>query len=357
MAALPTTTHDLIIIGGGIAGRFCAWNATNRGLRTLLLDPDDARASAAWASGGMLAPVAEGLTGGLLEIGLAARAAWPDAIRRLQQQSATPLTLDHGIVVPLAPETSRAPMAGYLGQMRARADIVMLGDEPDALPAQAGFERAALVRDEFVVAPRAVLAALAQATADSVEVVRDKAEQIRVVSGAVHVEGTAAAYTGRSVVVCAGHRAGLIRGLEPFLPGTVTGERGALLYVRSDNRPPWTIFDHGLTGVTYLVPTDDGYRIGATADPEDRCRTVRPEEIDLLLSRAASLWHDPGAEVVEAVAGARPVGPLTTGEPLVGPLDPDRRIWGLLGMHRNGILFSPFLADKLIEKVAVCLSS
>src|SRR5882672_1707089 len=56
------TAHDVIIIGGGIAGLFCALKLAPRPVTILTAAPMGEGASSAWAQGGIAAAVAEGDT-------------------------------------------------------------------------------------------------------------------------------------------------------------------------------------------------------------------------------------------------------------------------------------------------------
>src|SRR5262245_25566617 len=59
---MSDSTHDVIIIGGGIAGLFCALKVSPRPVTVLTAAPIGEGASSAWAQGGIAAAVAEGDT-------------------------------------------------------------------------------------------------------------------------------------------------------------------------------------------------------------------------------------------------------------------------------------------------------
>src|SRR5258705_8126713 len=59
---MSDNVHDVIIIGGGIAGLFCALKLAPRPVTILTAAPMGKGASSAWAQGGIAAAVAEGDT-------------------------------------------------------------------------------------------------------------------------------------------------------------------------------------------------------------------------------------------------------------------------------------------------------
>ncbi|MFC4059812.1 FAD-dependent oxidoreductase, partial [Planomonospora corallina] len=90
-SAAPSATggfHDLVVVGGGIAGLTTAWRAARRGLRAVVADPAPG-SGASHAAAGMLAPVSEVTytEEPLLRLGLASLERWPAFAAELAAES------------------------------------------------------------------------------------------------------------------------------------------------------------------------------------------------------------------------------------------------------------------------------
>src|SRR5215212_9950684 len=88
-----TSTADLLVLGGGIAGLTVALEAAQRDLRVVVLDAPRPGA-ASRAAAGMLAPSVEELPADMLAAACAARDRYPSYLAMLQERT--------GIAVPLA---------------------------------------------------------------------------------------------------------------------------------------------------------------------------------------------------------------------------------------------------------------
>src|ERR1700681_3566028 len=84
----PTSSPDVLVIGGGIVGLSVAWRAAERGLSVALLERDATGEGASKVAAGMLAPVSEVEFGKggrrLLALGLRSAEMWPAFAAQLE---------------------------------------------------------------------------------------------------------------------------------------------------------------------------------------------------------------------------------------------------------------------------------
>lgn len=153
------------------------------------------------------------------------------------------------------------------------------------------------------------------------------------------------------MIVAAGHQAKRIGGISWHAIGDIRGDRGVLAHIAGVEPPPGVLFEFDGQAATYVVPDPSGVRIGSTSSLDDARPQPDPVETATLLARAARLWPIDGGSLGDVTVGFRPWGPLPDGRPFVGPLDRIGRVWGLLGLHRNGILLAPLLARQLVDRL------
>src|ERR1019366_9176265 len=86
---------DLLVIGGGVIGLACAWQAARRGA-VVTVAAERFGAGASYAAAGMIAPVSEAHFGeeALLALNLRSAEAWPGFAAELEE--ATGLDLGYG---------------------------------------------------------------------------------------------------------------------------------------------------------------------------------------------------------------------------------------------------------------------
>jgi glycine oxidase len=350
------TNSQLTVVGAGVIGMACAWQAAAAGFEVTVLDPAPA-SGASWVAGGMLAPVTEAWPGeeALLELGEESLRRWPQFAAELEAAAGRPAGLrTEGTVVVATGAGDRAELdtlAGYLGKL-GRAVERLSGREMRRLePALGPDVRGGLsVPDDLAVDNRVLLAALRAAGEHAGARFVERAARAVLDDGSrvtgVRTDGPEV--DSQVVLVCAGaHSAAL----HPALNGLVRPVKGEILRLahRAGAFPPPSRTVRALVDgrPVYAVPRDGGgLVIGATQaetgfDTEVTVGGVR----DLLRDAERVLPGIAEYALVESAAGLRPGSPDNL--PLVGPAGPD----GLLvatGHHRNGMLLAPVTADAVL---------
>ncbi len=348
-------SSELIVVGAGVIGLTCAWRAAEAGHDVVVVDPAPA-SGASWVAGGMLAPVTEAWPGEetLLELGLAAVAAWPSFADELGVAAGRSAGLrSEGTVVVATGSGDRAELDGLAEHLArlGRAVDRLSGRELRRLEPGLGPDvRGGLsVPGDLAVDNRMLLDALQEAARRArarfvAATVREVLDDGSRVTGVRTDDGELAA---DRVLVCAGaHSAGL----HPALEGLVRPVKGEIVRLahRTGALPPPTRTVRALVDgrPVYAVPRDGGLVIGATQyetgfDTEVTVGGVR----DLLRDAERVLPGIAEYALVETAAGLRPGSPDNL--PLIGPIGPD----GLLvatGHHRNGMLLAPITADAVL---------
>ncbi|MEL7975619.1 glycine oxidase ThiO [Isoptericola sp. F-RaC21] len=365
----PSSTSDVVVVGGGIVGLAVAWRAATAGLSVTVLDPAPGD-GATHAAAGMLAAVSEADFGEreLARLNLASAARWP--------AFAADLAVATGHDVPLLRAGSLAVAydADDLALLRrvlalhrewglASAEVPVADArrrEPYLGPRLAG---AAVVEGDLAVNPRATHAALAHALGDAVvrrtavRLERDAAGRAVAVhddAGSRHAAGAVVLATG------AGTTSALLDGV-PEVRVPVRPVKGVTL--RLDAGPELPL-EHVVRGTVqgrpvYVVPrgagtgagpgSGPGHReivVGATSEERPDDRRAEAGGVFALLRDARALV--PGideAALVDVTPRARPATPDNL--PLVGAT----AVPGLLaavGHGRNGVLLAPLTADAVV---------
>jgi glycine oxidase len=375
--------YDAIFVGGGIVGLCCAWRASRRGARVVVLDAAQPPAGATRVAAGMLAPVGELAFGEprLLEMTLAAARLYPDFVAELEAATGMDTGYQRLGAIHVALDRDEAAELRRVHELQRS-----LGLEAEWLPPRRcrelepgltpSFNGGVHAPGEAAVDPRALSAALLAALAAEGVEVRAGAE---VVAGIFEREGagraagredasgtrTRATLPGRlrgvrtaageelragSTVLAAGAWSGRAEWLPERARPPVRPVKGQVLELRScDGAAPCERIV--ASERVYLVPRPDGRLIaGATTEEQGFDTTVLAGGVHELLREAYRLLPDVAEmELVEAVAGLRPGTPDNL--PLVGP----GAIDGLLlatGHYRNGILLAPLAAEVVADLLA-----
>lgn len=364
MAEAQRRSFDVVVVGGGAIGLACAWRAAQRGLRVVVADRGGLGAATSRVAAGMLAPVAEaefgdGAARRVLELGLASAARYPGFVAELADAAgADPGYLRCGTLLVARDRDEAEALDRELAFRRSRGLAVERLRPSEARarePALAPALRLALeAADDHAVDPRALCAALADATERAGGELRPGAEVAEVlrdgdrVHGVRLVEGERLA--AEQVLVAAGPWSARVGGIPAEATVPVRPVKGQILRLHDPAGP-------GLVGRTirmstsYLVPRGDGrYVLGATMEERGFDADVTAGAVFELLRDAAELVPGVGELVVDELgAGLRPGTPDNA--PIVGPGALHGLVWAT-GHYRNGILLTPVTADLVAALLA-----
>ncbi|KRB77864.1 hypothetical protein ASE01_06670 [Nocardioides sp. Root190] len=306
------------VLGAGIIGLTVADELQRRGYDVGVVDPEPAR-GASYAAAGMLSPAAEVWHGeeDVLRLGAASLALWPDLAARLgvglQRRGTLLVGYDAGDLQQVHRQVE------LLGRHGCDAVVLDRGGVREHEPSLARIAGGALLPDEASVDPREVCAAL---------LARVRLQPVP---------------TGADVtVVATGARLP-----EPWTH-LVSGVRGEILRLRSDDPPARTVRGWVAGVPVYLVPRGDGRLVlGATTEQHDGPPVVTAGGALRLLAAARQLWPAlDRAELLEATARDRPAS--ADGLPLIGPSGVDGVVLAA-GHHRHGVLLAPLTARLVAD--------
>ena len=306
------------VLGAGIVGLTVADELLRRGHDVAVVDPRPA-GGASYAAAGMLSPAAEVWYGeeDVLRLGTASLRLWPSLAARLGVELRRRGTLLVGYdAADLQQVDRQVELLTRHGHDARPLDRPGVRDLEPALARVAG---GALLPGEASVDPRAVCDAL-------LERVPLRAEP-----------------AGADVTVVA-TGAGLP---EPWTH-LVSGVRGEILRLRSDDPPERTVRGWVAGEPVYLVPRGDGRVVlGATSEHHDGEPVVTAGGALRLLAAARELWPAlDRAVLVEGTARDRPA--TADGLPLVGPSGVDGVLLAA-GHYRHGVLLAPLTAQLVAD--------
>ena len=119
------------------------------------------------------------------------------------------------------------------------------------------------------------------------------------------------------------------------------GTKGELLIIKAQNLNLTEIINSSI----WILPIgNDLYKVGATYNWEDKTTTKTEEGKNELLSSLKDLISCE-FEIVEHLAGIRPT--VKDRRPLLGRHHSEKNIYILNGFGTRGVLFAPYLSDKL----------
>lgn len=311
-------THDLTVIGAGIAGLWCAWMAQRAGMAVRVVERGSERldAGCSWRAGGMLAPEVEAELAEPVVSALGRR-----SLELWRSEFPDLLAAEGTLLLP--PRRDPAQLNRFRRLTRSWQEVEAAALEP----ALAGLhDRGLFYPTEGHVDPRRVLPRMAEALrAAGAELVFDTALEPEEAGGAV--------------LDCRGLDAG---GALPDLRGV----KGEMLLVRTpdiDFRRPVRLL-HPRHPI-YVVPRDGHvFMIGATTVESGGRAGVTVRSAGELLTQAYAVHPAFGdAEVLEMNAGLRPAFPDNRPR-----LVRSGRTIRVNGLYRHGYLLAPAMAERAV---------
>jgi len=352
-APLPTKSHDVAVVGGGIVGLACAWHAARRGMSVVVLERDRLGGGASEVAAGMLAPVTEADFGEdeLLELNLSAADRWPAFATELTAASGlSPGFRETGALV-VAADRDDAEELRRLADLHAALGLPSrwIGPrecralEPGLSPRVRGAIHAPRDHQADPVATvRALAAACRSAGVELLEHV-EVAELVWSAGGVTGVRTATAEVAAGTVVVAAGAwSAALAPAAPPVRP--VKGQIAALRAPDPALAPAHVI----RTPRCYMLARDDGrIALGATVEERGFDASTTADGVFRLLEAAREVLPDVGElEWTGVRAGLRPGTPDNL--PVVGRDAADGLVWAT-GHYRNGVLLAPLTGELVAD--------
>lgn len=310
---------EVAVVGAGIIGALAAYELAKRGLEVLLLDAKK-EGAATLASAGMLAPYPEGLSGEMLEAGLYGLRTYPGLLEEL---AGLGKPVEAGFPGTHVVALSRSEKEAWAAHREARP--------LDALPYSVRGGVGAWAFPGGYVHPAALRETLLQAFQARGGVFRE-GEVERVAPGRLFLFGEEV--KARRILLAVGAWGGRF-GLK------VRPLRGEALLLQAPP-PKAPLF----AGEGYLLPREGGVYLGATS------REGWGRGVDLFGLRWLSDYgHERFPLLEEArlsgvVWGYRPLGEVFVGEV-------DQGVYAATGHGRNGVLFAPWTARRILELMGV----
>ncbi|THF76038.1 glycine oxidase ThiO [Cohnella fermenti] len=343
---------SVLVVGGGIIGLSCAFEASSHGFAVTVLERENFGGQASGAAAGMLAPFSENAEGpdAFFRLGLDSLRLYPEWVRRVEEASGRRVEfLRTGSLQVALHEADELPLVRRSEWQRPFGSAFerVSGDTLRRLePGLTGAAVSALYCPEecHVHAPKLVEALELACLRVGVRLVAQAGELLSVEAGGssgVRVTASAAGrHTAELAVWCAGAWSGL-HGERLGVPVPVHPIRGQICAYRS---MPFEVRHMIFSSQAYWVRKSDGSLIcGASEDVSGFDKSVTAAGIGRLVRWSGKLFPSlRETEPAHRWAGLRPA--TLDGWPLLGPLPTMPNVFLATGHYRNGILLSPATA-------------
>ncbi|GGF98859.1 glycine oxidase ThiO [Paenibacillus abyssi] len=352
--------EHVLILGGGIIGLSCAFEARQRGYRVTLLEPGSLGGQASGAAAGMLAPYAENTEQPDAFFGLchASLLRYPEWIGRVQEASGMEVEWSRsGSLHIVYHEADLLPLRTRMewqNQFGAQSELVDSAALKELEPLLSGDVAAALYcpKESHVYAPSLVKALETACRKTGVELL-DHAGPISEVTWDKGIQvsvkpGRSAEVRGDRLVVCTGAWTGMYESWFG-VPLPVHPIRGQIC---SYPVPTGMVRHMVFSSQAYWVAKGNQTLVcGASEDVAGFDTSVTDRGIGRLTRMGPRVFPFLGdKETVHRWAGLRPA--TRDGWPLIGELPHLPRVILAAGHYRNGILLSPitaFLVSDLLD--------
>jgi glycine oxidase len=347
--------ESVLIIGGGIIGLSCAWEAVKRGYRVTIVEKEAFGGQASGAAAGMLAPFSENPDGPdpFFQLCLDSHRVYPDWVREVEECSDFSVELcSTGSLNVALHESDLLPIqTRLLWQRKYGAACEWLGAaelrrlEPRLSPQAKGALYSPV--EGHVYAPKLVQSLAVACRRAGVKLIpyagNIERMDIGMASGPSVSMNAIGRITADRIVICTGAWSGM---LEEWLPLSIPVHpiRGQICsYAARANDVQHMIF----SSQAYWVGKKDGSLVcGASEDVAGFERTVTERGVERLTRWSGRLF--PSLQDVRpqrSWAGLRPA--TRDGWPLIGPVPGSPEIILAAGHYRNGILLSPITATRV----------
>ncbi len=344
----PVNQSDILIVGAGVIGLFCARACAMAGAKVTLVDRARPGQGASMAAAGMLTPGAENRECDpvMMAFGQRALSAW----KNLANEDAFPTSIvDLHFRGVLDLSKNQDGLRERALKAQNAAPLLWTQNDLTAFEPELAYEGAALsFPGEGQVDPIKLVAFLEKEVAALGVTLRPETD---IISIDLADHPTAKTRTGETfhadhIVLAAAVLPDALWGegkISPFLP-----VKGQAISVESDMALLRRIIR---LDNFYIAPkAENRLIIGATEEPGRTDLLVKEETVDQLMQKAIALV--PGlseARLLKSWAGHRPAVPDRL--PVLGRSRQNSKLIYATGHYRNGILFAPYTADLVSQLI------